>query len=61
MQTQLLLNNLRAIGKGLNDWADEIEKDGDLDKRVGGHPKRCEFQSDLYAYENLICAMRKST
>jgi len=62
MQTKLLLNNLRAIAKGLNDWADEIEKNGEgaLTMYDGGRPRRCKLSEDLYSYENLVCAMRKS-
>lgn len=63
MQTQLVLNNLRQVAKGLTDWADEIEKGGnDALMRSGktGRAKSCELRDDLYAYENLICAVRKS-
>lgn len=60
MQIQLLLTNLKAVAKGLNDWADEIERDGDLNKHSDGRPRRCKLQNDLYSYENLMCAMRKS-
>lgn len=60
MQTQLLLNNLRAIAKGLNDCADDIEKDGGFEKFSAVPPKRNKLQEDLHLYENLISAIRRS-